>query len=253
MLRRLNYTSRKRLALDHARISLRQSDGAWGFDAVLGLQNLTLPPTARVFVEAYRRMDWMRFYFGTVGALAEPPDRRLTRFETPSSILFRVRVVSPDGSPSGKLLAEADRISPTTPQKTDKGRRTLLSVQPTALDGELFRLDLSGDPVSLVERSVGELWESTASSLVFQALVYPTVLREILATMVTDWPDEDETDGWRGDWARLARGLPGFEPPPSGEDETSMSAWIDARVSSFCRQFRILDLFNAAWTQGGNL
>lgn len=252
MLRRLNYTSRKRVPLENARVTVTESKEVLAFETTLKLDGHGLPSGARVFVEAYRRMEWMRFDFGTVGAITAPVDRRLTRFESPNGILFRIRIVSPDGTPAGKLLAEADRIRPVTSERKNQDRRTLLPLQPVSLDGELFRLDLTNDPVLLVERTLGDYWESTASSPVFQALVYPNVFRQVLATLVDQWPDDDDVDGWQADWAAMARSIPGFEPPPpANEEESTKAAWIDARVSAFARSHRLLDLFNTAWTEGG--
>ena len=80
------------------------------FDATLDLAKYKFPDNARVYVEAYRQMEWMRFDFGSVASVRPPADRQLSRFESPEGVLFRIRVVSPDGTPSGRLVAEADRI-----------------------------------------------------------------------------------------------------------------------------------------------
>jgi hypothetical protein len=220
------------------------------FDAALDLSDYSLPTDAKVFVEAYRRMDWMRFDFGTVGAVFPPSDRRLLRFDASDGVLFRVRVVSPDGSPTGKVLAEADRIRPRSSDSKDKNRRSLLPLESAPLNGELFRLDLSAEPVLLIEQTLGAGdWRSCARDPLFHALVYPCVLRQILDRLTADaWPEEG-TAGWEGDWARFIESLPGFYERPDEDGDTD--AWIDAMVGSFARERRLLEAFNAKWTDGG--
>jgi hypothetical protein len=246
MKRSLNYTGRRRLPLTDVAITITSPQENPAFDATLNIAAHGFPETSRVFVEAYRRMEWMRFDFGTIGHLLPPPDRRLTRFESLNGVLFRVRVVSPEGSPSGKLLGEADRIPVQIPTPTEQTRRTLLPLVPESLQGELFRLDLSGEPLLLVERELGGDWQAAAGSPLFESLVYPSVLRAIVEELLREgWPDDDEAD-WHGDWARFAESLPGFTDPPA--EDSDRDEWIDTVVEAFCRAHRMLDRFNTAWT-----
>lgn len=252
MLRRLNYTRRKRLAASDALVTIAPAGPPYSFNAALNLTSYSLPETAKVFVEAYRRMDWMRFDFGTVGSIVPAADRRLVRFEAWEGVLFRVRVVSPDGSPTGKLLAEADRLRPRSSKPTEQKRRSLLPLDSADLNGELFRLDLSEGPVLLVERTLGGGdWRSCARDQLFQGLVYPSVLRQILQHLLSDdWPEEGDPR-WERDWARFVESVPGFYPPP--DEDGDQDAWTDAVVASFARQHRFVQAFNAKWTDGGSL
>src|SRR5437016_2570906 len=103
---RLNYTGRKRLNRKDVQILLLEpSGGPLSFEAKLKLAEYKFPADALVFVEAYRQTQWMRFTFGKVGAVVPPVDRRLTEFDSPDGILFRVRVTS-SSDREGVMLAE---------------------------------------------------------------------------------------------------------------------------------------------------
>jgi hypothetical protein len=111
MIRRLNYTGRRKIPRESVRISLYRNGSVGEFDAFIRTDGLELPLSARVFVEAYHKSDWMRFDFGAVGEPVIPQDRKLTKFYDGARILFRVKVVSTDGE-TGKILAEVDRLTP---------------------------------------------------------------------------------------------------------------------------------------------
>jgi hypothetical protein len=248
--RRFNYTGRKRIALSDVVVAVSGADRNATFDVTFNLGRYTFPADAKVFVEAYRQMDWMRFDFGQAISIRPPSARHLDRFDSPAGVRFRVRVVSPDGTPAGRLVAEADGISARTP-RSETGKRTLLPLEPASLEGELFRLDLTGEqPVLLVERELGGDWQSAAASPLFESLVYPHVLRSVLTELVNDgWSGGDWDPGsWQADWARLVRSLPGFAEPPA--DESEVGDWIDTIVEAFCRTHRMVERFNRVWSGG---
>lgn len=146
MIRRLNYTGRRKIPREHINITLFRNGGVEEFDAVIRTANLGLPETARVFVEAYHKSDWMRFDYGTVGAPAIPSDRRLTVFYSGARLLFRVKVVSA-GEESGKILAEADRLTPLS-SDNDRDRDALLPIRIVGnLGDQIWRVAWNGGPV----------------------------------------------------------------------------------------------------------
>ena len=130
-VRRLNYTGRKRLPLADLRFAIQpEVGGAPLFSTNINLGHLKLPPNADVYVEAYRQTTWMRFRFGTVGDVRPVDELKLTEFDSPEGVLFRVRVTSPIEN-RGLLLAEADRIRPRVgPEDEDTNRIPLLPVKP---------------------------------------------------------------------------------------------------------------------------
>ena len=66
MIRKFNYTGRKKIRRSDVRIDLlRDDDNRRYFNISLHLADLELPETARVYVEAYHRSGYQRYDFGT--------------------------------------------------------------------------------------------------------------------------------------------------------------------------------------------
>jgi hypothetical protein len=230
-VRTLNYTGRKRISREHARIVLHEGPAGKSFDATLKLDNYGLPPDACVYVEAYRQTTYMRFDFGTVGKIQAPSDLMLRDFGPGEGILFRVKVVAPDDH---RLLAEADRI---TPQNNREG---LLPVKPEDLGEEVWRLNFDDDQVFLLINSQVANWKALARDPVFIALVPPVILRMVLERIIwreNDWDTEDMRD-WRSRWLRFAETELRVGPLPSGDDEESLAQWIEKAVYAFCERHR---------------
>jgi hypothetical protein len=252
MLRRLNYTNRLRIRREDIRIQLSNADGVLAFDADLSrIRNYDLPTQSLVFVEAYRQTNWMRFAFGRIGALLPPADRRLSQFDSAEGVRFRVKVV-PE-SDAHKLLAEADAIPLLMPDEGTGDREPLLPVKPAQLDGEVFRLDYSGDwPILLIHREAGA-YSDIGRSLPFVSLVYPAVFREIMTRLllVDKHFDDSSEDDWRSKWLRFATSLPGSnELPAESASEDDVTDWIDGAVAAFARRVQAVPRFLEFWTEG---
>ena len=90
MIRKFNYTGRKKIKRNHIQIDiLRDSDDHRLFNASLHLSDMELPANAHVYVEAYHRTAYQRFSFGTAG------DRKVPGIVT----LARVKVAKSPGVP----------------------------------------------------------------------------------------------------------------------------------------------------------
>lgn len=249
MKRTLNYTGRKAINHDDARISLRtQPGGQTSFDAQLSLAEYELPPEAPVFIEAYRQTTWMRFPWGTAGDIQPPDTRNLSEFETPDEILFRVKVVS--RQVQGRLIAEADCIRPCDPGDDDEARIPLLPVKPQDLGDEAWKVEFQS-PVTrlLVNVSFGDV-HSVARSPEFRALVYPAALRTILDRALCeryangDLPSAGEPEEWQNRWIRFCKRLPGMDAdldPFDLEEVEQRQDWIDESVRAFCRREGLRD------------
>ena len=62
MKRRLNYTERKKLTRDMTELNLTRQQGiVTSFAASVKLDGLALPDTAKVYVEAYHRTEFLRY------------------------------------------------------------------------------------------------------------------------------------------------------------------------------------------------
>jgi hypothetical protein len=249
-VRTLNYTGRKRIRREDARITTREEKGGNVFDAGLSLARYGLPGDASIFVEAYRQTQYMWFDFGKVGAIRIPVDRLLRDFDSPEGVLFRVKVVT-NSDPHGLLLAEADQIRPRKSTDEDENRIPLLPVVPDEdMGDEIWRLDFDGQQTLLrVNKTLGD-WKTLALDPVFFALVYPSVLRAVLWRILEaeEWRDTEDMDDWRSRWLRFAVSLPGVGDPPGKEDEARLDEWIDSAALAFCRRQNIRATFERYWT-----
>ena len=65
MIRRFNYTDRKRIDHNRIEIALMREEGRIkSFDATIDFEGMRLPANAVVYVEAYHKTDLMRYLFG---------------------------------------------------------------------------------------------------------------------------------------------------------------------------------------------
>ena len=133
MKRRINSTGRKSISRDL--ISIRVVEPSLptlppSFTADLSkLSDLGLAEEARVYVEPYvtRSSALMRFDFGPLGGLSEPPDTSLSELDAGGRILFRVKVVDQSGE-VGKILASATALRPIDEKRDEDDRRATLPV-----------------------------------------------------------------------------------------------------------------------------
>ncbi len=250
-IRSLNYTGRRRITREEVSLRLNQlSDKTSIFDADIKLEKShALPENAVVCVEAYRgsSASWMRFPFGTVGALKPPEDRRLTDFDGTDGIRFRVKVTSP-GKDQGLILAEADALSPRMPGEEKPSQQSILSVRSDKnLGKRIWRLDFKDGPVLLVNSALGEKWDVVRDPA-FIVLVMPEVLEAILVRILLVDQDKDddqdeETGDWRSQWLRFVRCIPGTTECPDIEDKDAVEEWIEQVVEAFSRKQHIFEKY----------
>ena len=234
-IRRIHFTGRKRLRSRDIDIKVNDDKTPPTFDIVkLDLDDYGLPADARVYVDANRQTSYMRFPCGTVGNRVLPEDRKLTDFVTPEVINFRVKVTSA-AEPRGQLLAES-------PGMSDSRVDSLLPVRPDSdLGEEVFRLDFTDPdgPVMLINERLDE-WKAVVAAPYFAALVYPGVLRTILARVihVEEHTDSDDRDDWRSQWLRLAKTYNAPDPPPPVDGAELVDEWIDDVAKAFSKDKR---------------
>jgi hypothetical protein len=247
VIKRINYTGRKRIRRDDARFVVHAVEGGSPtFDVHLNLLPYRLPETAAVSVEAYRQTSWMRFSVGTVRTLSPTEGHELSAFATADAVLFRVRVTATDGV-AKRLLAEADGIAGLAEKEEHANREPLLPVKGEDLDAEVWRVETEPRPLLKVNTKCGD-WRTIAREPFFVSLVYPAALRMVLRAVVLDddWRDEgDET--WQGKWVRFARAIPGVEALPEQID--AREAWIEDVGEAFCRQLKMSERFVGFWTK----
>lgn len=243
MIRRFNYTGRRRIPRSRVRIRIADDGPRRRFDAELALEGLGIAEDARVFVEAYFRATYRRFDFGTVSAPSAPSARWLDGIPVRKP-LFRVKAVSvADGV--ARILAAADKVVPEDGDRGDDARQSLLPVDYEDLGDRIWALDFDSDwPRLCLNKRFGGIREAARSGLEFLTLVYPDVFRAILERALQEDrfdPDCDDDD-WGTLWLRFAcRNLGRPRPPlePGGERDD----WIEEAVNAFCARSRVPSSF----------
>jgi len=254
LIRRLNFTGRRRLA--RADVNVRLTRGVdQRLQVVVGfaLGQYGLPPSAPVFVEAYRQTTWQRFAFGSVASPVATASTILRPFGSAQGVRFRVRVVEPtvSGRPP-RVLAFVDDLRPVAPIE-GKGGLSLLPVDWGDFDGYTWKLEIDDEsgPLLLVSKTLVPDREAFVGSREFTSLVLPVMLRSVLERALQVETDSAEADGWAEDWLRLARSRLGR--PPSGrggatgptDDEED---WIDDVVEIFSKAHGIPERFAGWWS-----
>lgn len=263
MLRRFNYTGRKKIP--RSRVSVKvspESDGVTAFDAKFDVTSLELPGHAKVYVEAYHRASYMRFDFGELSAIRSPENRRLTDIEGGGTAQFRLKIVD-ETAEHGKVLAEADGITPFTADDEEANRKSILPVVLTDLGQEIWRVQFDNDrPVLELNKTVEGIGQLAVSDDYFLSLAYPAVIRLILGFVFRDKElaiHDGPSDDWRVQWIKFAYAIPGVPTPPQfSEDEDEQDwndrrdEWIDGVVSAFCIHHKSLERFNRAHLSGAS-
>ena len=252
MIRRFNYTGRKKINKEYISINIYRNPGKeYEFSASLLFDNLGLPPEAAIFIETYKgQYFYIRFPFGTIGDQKYPPNRTIMGLDDPEGLLFRVKVVDQTDI-NGKLIAAANRIIPTDITKEPSNRISILPVESCDLGNVIWRLRYEGEehPVLEITDKIDGFKERVRSDLEFQGLVFPEIVRQILRYIIVDQkmehPSDDDDDGFWGLWLRFACDLPGVLRPPS-EDESlaSKEQWIESAVESFSRYHNYLHRYS---------
>ena len=238
MIRRFNYTQRQRIDRQQVSIELHETDDGNPptFSAALELADLRLPDDARLVIAAMRGRAGMQFDWGTVGAPAPSPNRRLT--EVPDNPSFRVMALDA----AGRILALANRIDP----KRAAQRESLLWLKEADLGQEVWRLDFGGDsgrPILLVNRSIPGISAAIRHEDALRGPVLPEALRAILTrALIVDDAVPDPDDG-ESDWSSWLGFVDAFYsadyPAPDADgqrDRNDICAWIDGAVAAFAQE-----------------
>jgi hypothetical protein len=245
-MKRFNYTGRKKIKRSNVRIDLLRNEyGNRYFNVALNLDDIELPTSAFVYLEAYHRSGYQRYDFGTVGNRKIPINRKLDTFSETAIPLFRVKVVDKTTS-HGRILASVDKVRPENIDDIPADSQSLLFVEYDELGNKIWQLDLEGDwPVLKLNQHVDEISMVASSDSRFLSLVYPEVFRQILKRIIIEdeHTDPECDDDWPSLWLQLACTLPGISMPPQ-VSKADQNLWIDKAVESFCTNFNMLEKFN---------
>lgn len=242
MRRRFNYTGRQRIKQKHVTISISEdSDHLHKFYADMDLSDYSLPEDSKIWVEAYDRNAIMRFPFGIAESPAAETETTLTSFQGNDSYYFRVKVV--DTEHQSRLIASADGISPLRYDDEDK-RKSLLRVVTRDLGFVPWKLEFYENdyPLLVINNNIDAGVSLARSNNYFQALVFPTILHQILSKILIEdayrpSKEYDNDDVWKEGWIHFAGSLPGNSPFDDSENKSDdeIGNWIEDSVEMFCK------------------
>jgi len=195
MIKRINSLGRKRIARDCVAIAVHDGKPR-RFSATIELPENGWPQDAIVVMEAMCAGSPIvrRFGCGTIGSLSLPLDVALDGI-TGQNVFFALKVID-HSEKIGRLLGVAENIRPIeTGKQTEAGRRGILPVESVALGQQLWQLDFRDyDVYLLVNDAVDGLSERMRSDPMIYSLVYPEVIRQILARAIEQNIDLEEAD-----------------------------------------------------------
>ena len=254
MIRKFNYTQRKKILVKHARCStVRESLNKHHLNISLALGDYLdgIPDTAVVFVEAYTRSKVERFLVGEAGACRDIVSGRfpLGMFSDVEveNMHFRVKIVDVSGN-AGRILAMADRLPRAGTPEYDEMRKSILGVDYEDMGDRLWRLDVdrADMPYLIINKNIIRPVEMVKNDDMFGALVFPEVVRLILDEVVmvsgNDYADTNDPDDWRALWCNYAYKLNlHTEIPRTQEDRKD---WVEDCVRMFCLKHKYLGRIN---------
>ncbi len=246
MIRKYNYTGRKKIPVSLTEFNLLNLDGQPYFNANLKIANLGFPNHAKIYVEAYFNTSSLRFDYGTIEDIRQPLKTFIDELPNASEVKFRVKIVD-ESEDHGKILGKADRIKPLN--KLDDGNReSILPVQFDNLQNQVWKVvfdeyGISG-PVLVFnhEANVPGISEKIKKNFYFIALIYPIAIRIILDKIKLNEVDEDD---WSGKWIHFAESILGvINTPKSEEPASAKEEWIDQVIESFCIKNNLINKIN---------
>ena len=254
---RLNFTGRLKIDKKHAIVRVNKDASGPYYELNLQLGSYKkLPKAALVFLEAYRKLEMMRFDIGTVASLIDLPldKRRLSDFSSVAGIKFRVKVTNPDTDAAGLLLAEADGLKPDA---DDEGRISLIQIVGDEKMGQTpWELEFNPTdpdiPTLHVNEKIGG--KQLADKAIFRALVMPAVVRQVFTQLVLHGVT-DEIDHWSKLWSLMATEiLKQPDVPKSSCDDGILgdpeTEWVNNATNAFANKRQLVERFMAEFTGG---
>ncbi|MGJ8641316.1 MAG: hypothetical protein ACSHYA_18140 [Opitutaceae bacterium] len=254
MIRKFNYTDRKKILRDNIFFTWLEGENGKpaSFKAKLDLKSTgIIRSDAQVWVEAYSGSNASRYYFGTIEQPLTPENTSLADFPRGLKPHFRIKIVDPD-APHKRLLAFVDKISPIDHDEIESGRRSILPVEYVDLGQQIWnlRMDESLQPVLQLNSSITEPVGITtlARSAEFVSLVYPAVIRQILARLILE--TDDPCMATDHNWLLFGKDLlfkscPDRDTYSDDEEDFQKDAreWIDEVIEEFCRTRLAKDIY----------
>jgi len=239
MQQTLNYTNRKRIEKHEALFSFVENGvEVPEFNVLFKFDPEAYPADASLYVEAHHNETRQRFGFGKISRITPPKNRKLDELDLSGSIHFSVLIVDETGK-HGLLLASGTGFKADTDDGEENNRSSILTVRSTSNLGQLpWKIEIvSGElPTLYLNSSIPNAIEKMRIDPVFQSLILPAALKEILTFYL--WNEDQESEEAK-QW--LAFAVTFAEPTPESKDPSEMLEWVEEVVLGFAKRFDLSD------------
>lgn len=252
MIRKFNYTGRKKLNRQRVNISVADERPYKSFTATLDLKGLGLSGDAKVYIEPYYKSSFMRFPFGTVANPQTPDNTILTDIPSTSIIRFRVKVVD-ETTKLGRIIRVADKIKPKNLEESGN-RMSILHIDwDKNLDQQIFRVTFPDNdyPRLEINKKIENAKELVKSNPIFRALVFPVAVRQVAERIAMTWNEfeEEDSSAWQSMWLKFIREVLHVNVEVDFDDDTNedeINHWVEEIVAAFCRKNKFRTKFEQA-------
>ncbi len=184
----------------------------------------------------------MRFDFGTVGAIAHPPDTALTELDADGRILFRIKIVDQSGE-VGKILAAVNALRPLDEKVSEDDLRAILPVASDDLGEAVWELDFPGAarPQLVLNNRVPGLIDRIKTDPLLQGAIIPAVIGQILRNVLdAENGAIDDDQDWVQDWKQWAANI--LDRPLDDEalEPDELDRHVKEIMQAFARQARFV-------------
>ncbi len=238
MQRTLNYTNRRRIEKHEVLFSFTEDGGNIPEFEALFEFNSEYPKDASLYVEAYYRETRQRFDFGKVSKITPPKNCKLDELDLSGSIQFDVLIVDKSRK-HGLVLARGTRFKADSDDGEENNRSSILPVKKAQLGQLPWKVEIeSGELTKLcLNDSIPNAIEKINNDAVFQSLILPAALKEILTFYLWN-EDQDSEEAKR--WFAFADDF--AESRPKSEDPSELLEWVEEVVEEFAKHHNLGDL-----------
>jgi len=251
MIRKFNYTGRRKLNRQRIDIFVVDDRPYKSFTATLDLKGLGLSDDAKVYIEPYYKSSFMRFAFGTIANPDLPENTILSDIPTTSIIRFRVKVVD-ETKKLGRIIRVADKIKPKNSEAGSGNRMSILPINWSVdLDQQIFRVTfpVNDFPMLEINSKIENRKELVKNDQVFRSLMFPSVIKEIVTKIAMTWDEfEEEDSSWQSTWLKFIKEVLNVNIDVEFDDgnEDEINHWVEEIVAAFCRKNKFRKNFEQA-------
>ena len=239
MQRTFNYTDRSGIKQHEALFGFSGSDDEIPeFHVKFNLETAAYPENADLYVEAHHGETRQRFYFGKINNISPPANRKLNELDLTGPTKFRVMIVDPSGK-HGLLLASGDNFRGDADDKDENNKSSLLTVKTSPHLGQTtwkVEFDTGGIPELYLNNRIPGAIQKMSEDPLFQSLVLPAALRQILMYLL--WNDDEESE-YSERWMTFASSF--AENKPEDSDPEALTSWVEDVVAGFSTRFDLCD------------